>query len=79
MSRRIVRTVLVAVVTALLLLAVVLPALDSMGRLLLMPPSYRPAARVLLAAFWAVGVGAAWAYRPAEGPGPDGRYPGSRD
>lgn len=79
MSRRIVRTALVGAGTAVLLWVVLLPALDSMGRLLLMPPSYRPAARVLLAAFWAVGVAAAWAYRPAGGGGPGGGPQDTRD
>lgn len=72
MRRRVVRTLAVAVAAGLVLAFVVLPGLDALGRTLLMPPSYRPAARALLAAFWAVGVAAAWAYRPPADPGPPG-------
>jgi uncharacterized transporter YbjL len=67
---RVLRTLGVAVVAGILLVAFLLPALDAMGRVLLMPPSYRPAARALLAALWLAGVGAAWAYRPPDDHGP---------
>jgi hypothetical protein len=69
MRRRILRTVLVGGITGAVLAFVGVPALDAMGRLLLMPPVYYPAARVLLAGLWAAGAASAWAYRPPE-PGP---------
>ena len=67
MRRRIIRTLLVGVITGAVLALVGVPALDAMGRLLLLPPVYYPAARVLLAGLWAVGLASAWAYRPPEG------------
>jgi hypothetical protein len=70
MRRRIVRTGIVALLAGAALALIGVPALDAMGRLLIMPPVYYPAARVLLGAFWVVGVAAAWAYRPPETPSP---------
>ncbi|MBT8335184.1 MAG: hypothetical protein KJO11_01180 [Gemmatimonadetes bacterium] len=67
MRRRILRTLLVGAISGAALALVGVPALDAMGRLLLMPPVYYPAARVLLAALWAVGLASAWTYRPPEG------------
>jgi hypothetical protein len=43
-----------------------LPAVDALGELLLLPPSYRVGVRILLAAIWLVGVAAVWAYRPSD-------------
>lgn len=68
MRRRIVRTLAVAAVSGFVLAFLMLPGLDALGRTLLMPPSYRPAARVLLGALWAVGVAATWAYEPPASP-----------
>jgi len=65
MARKIVRTVLVGLITGLFLGLILLPALDAMGRILLMPPVFEPAARVLLGAFLLAGMGAAWSYVPA--------------
>lgn len=69
MSGRIVRTLGVAAVAGILLGGLVLPGLDALGRTLLMPPVYYPAARGLLVAMWLVGVAATWVYRPPEPPG----------
>ncbi len=66
MLRRIVRTCLVGVVSGALLLGLVVPAIDAVGRLLLLPPVFRPASRWMIAALWVTGLGAAWVYRPAE-------------
>lgn len=67
MQRKVLRTLLVALISGAALLFLLLPALDALGSVLLMPPSYGPAARVLVGAFWLVGIAAAWAYQP---PGP---------
>ena len=64
MSRKIARTLLVGLITGVLLVLLLIPALDAMGRILLMPPLYKPAARGLVVAFWLAGMGAAWAYEP---------------
>jgi hypothetical protein len=64
MVRKIVRTLLVGLITGLLLGLLLLPALDAMGRSLLMPPVYEPAVRVLLAALLLAGMRAAWSYEP---------------
>lgn len=64
MRRRILRTLLVGAISGAVLALVGIPALDAMGRLLLMPPLYYPAARVLLGALWAVGLASAWTYQP---------------
>lgn len=66
MGRKLGRTMVVAVVSAAALLFLVLPMLDAMGRMLLMPPSYFPSARGLVVALWLLGVAATWAYRPPE-------------
>ena len=66
MARKIARTLLVGLITGICLVFLLLPALDAMGRVLLMPPLYEPAARGLVAAFWLAGMGAAWAYKPVE-------------
>ncbi len=65
MTPRIVRTLSIGLPAGLVLAWGLVPALDAMGRILLMPPLYYPAARVLAAAFWLVGVAAVWVYRPA--------------
>ncbi len=70
MKRKLMRTGLVGALAAVVLVGALLPGLDAMGRVLLMPPLYYPAARILTAAFWVVGVGAAWVYRPPT-PGAD--------
>jgi hypothetical protein len=64
MARKVVRTLLVGLITGLVLVLLLIPGLDAMGRILLMPPLYEPAARGLVAAFWLAGMGAAWAYEP---------------
>lgn len=68
MGGKLLRTALVALLSAVVLLFVVLPMLDAMGRMLLMPPSYFPAARGLVVALWLLGVAATWAYRAPETP-----------
>lgn len=68
MANKLVRTALVGAVTAAVLLFIVLPMLDAMGRMLLMPPSYFPSARGLVIALWLLGVAATWAYRAPEPP-----------
>lgn len=68
MGRKVMRTLLVGLITGLLLVVLLLPGLDAMGRILLMPPVYKPAARILVGAFWLASMGAAWSYRPAAPP-----------
>lgn len=68
MGRKLARTALVALLSAAVLLWIVLPMLDAMGRMLLMPPSYFPTARGLVVALWLLGVAATWAYRAPDPP-----------
>lgn len=68
MGRKLTRTVLVGLVSAAVLAFLVVPAADAVGRLLLLPAVFRPAARWMVAALWVTGVAAAWTYQPPESP-----------
>lgn len=70
-GKRIVRTLLWAVVLGVTAWALLIP-MDALGRVIPMPPSYRIGARIMVGAMWAVGVAAVWAYRPVRGGEPRG-------
>lgn len=73
MSARWRRTVLTALVAGLAARALLLPLLEAVGRVLMVPPVYTPVARGFAALLWLTLVAAAWAYRPAA------QRPGSAD
>jgi undecaprenyl pyrophosphate phosphatase UppP len=63
--QRRVRTAWTAVIAALVLGFILVPALDAVGALLLAPKMHAVAARVFAGVLWAALVGAAWTYQPS--------------
>lgn len=66
MSPRVRRTLLTALVAGLAARVLLLPLLEAVGRILVVPPVYTPVARGFAALLWLTLVAAAWAYRPPE-------------
>jgi hypothetical protein len=73
-----VRTTLWAVVLGALV-ALLLPGMDALGRLMGFPASYHTGARILVGGLWLVGVAAVWAYRPSEAGPASGQEEGPPD